>query len=155
MLADNGQKLPANISFQIGAGNTSNDRLAISFQSVDSAALGTGAAGTEDGLDDLGVNAISTAASAQNAVEVVTRAIDDLQRARANVGTYQNRLDFAGQNLATMLENVEEARSTLLDLDVAAEMTIFTSKQILVQSGVAMLAQANQMPQNLLRLLQG
>ncbi|HAI29941.1 MAG TPA: flagellin, partial [Thalassospira sp.] len=83
------------------------------------------------------------------------RAIDDLQRARANVGTYQNRLDFAGQNLATMIENIEEARSTLLDLDVAAEMTNFTSKQILVQSGIAMLAQAQQMPQNLLRLLQG
>ena len=155
MLADNGQKLADNISFQIGAGNTSNDRLAISFQSVDSTALGSGATGTADSLDDLGSNAISTAANAQSAVEVVTRAIDDLQRARANVGTYQNRLDFAGQNLATTLENVEEARSTLLDLDVAAEMTNFTSKQILVQSGVAMLAQANQMPQNLLRLLQG
>jgi flagellin len=155
MNADQGQKLADDISFQVGAGNTSNDRLSVSFQSVDSATLGTGPTGSAESLEGLGTNAIATAANAQNAVEVVTRAIDDLQRARANVGTYQNRLDFAGQNLSTMIENIENARSTLLDLDVAAEMTNFTSKQILVQSGIAMLAQAQQMPQNLLRLLQG
>ncbi|WP_255355762.1 flagellin, partial [Thalassospira sp. MCCC 1A02491] len=154
MAADNGQQLATSIEFQVGGGNTANDRLSINLTAVDSEALGTGSAGTESSLSDLGANAINTAASAQNAVEVVTRAIDDLQRARAAVGTSQNRLDFAGQNLASTQENTESARSTLLDLDVAAEMTAFTSKQILVQSGVAMLAQANQMPQNLLRLLQ-
>ena len=155
MAADNGQQLATSIEFQVGAGNTANDRLSISLTAVDSARLGTGSANTETSLDDLGANAIDTAAGAQEAVEVVTRAIDDLQRARAGIGTYQNRLDFAGQNLASTQENTESARSTLLDLDVASEMTSFTSKQILVQSGVAMLAQANQMPQNLLRLLQG
>ncbi|MCC9624134.1 flagellin [Thalassospira sp. MA62] len=154
MEADNGQPIQEGIEFQVGAGNTANDRLSITLNSVDSDTLGSGDNGTEDSLFDLGTNAISTAANAQESVEVVTRAIDDLQRARAAVGTSQNRLDFAGQNLATTQENTESARSTLLDLDVAAEMTAFTSKQILVQSGVAMLAQANQMPQNLLRLLQ-
>ena len=155
MAADNGQKLQQTVDFQVGAGNTANDRLAISFTAVDSETLGSGSAGTQDSIADLTDNAIDTAANAQSAVEVIGRAIDDLQRARANIGTYQNRLDFAGQNLASTQENTESARSTLLDLDVAAEMTAFTSKQILVQSGVAMLAQANQMPQNLLRLLQG
>ncbi|WP_336107214.1 flagellin N-terminal helical domain-containing protein [Thalassospira sp. CH_XMU1420-2] len=154
MAADNGQKLQQTVDFQVGAGNTANDRLAISFTAVDSETLGSGSAGTQDSIADLTDNAIDTAANAQSAVEVIGRAIDDLQRARANIGTYQNRLDFAGQNLASTQENTESARSTLLDLDVAAEMTAFTSKQILVQSGVAMLAQANQMPQNLLRLLQ-
>ncbi|MBE70951.1 MAG: flagellin, partial [Thalassospira sp.] len=154
MAADNGQALQQSVDFQVGAGNTANDRMSIEFSSVDSDTLGAGALGTEVSIADLGANAIDTAAGAQEAVEVVGRAIDDLQRARANIGTYQNRLDFAGQNLATTQENTESARSTLLDLDVAAEMTAFTSKQILVQSGVAMLAQANQMPQNLLRLLQ-
>ncbi|MBA07003.1 MAG: flagellin [Thalassospira sp.] len=152
--ADNGQQLPASIDFQVGAGNTANDRLAITLTAVDSGTLGTGAAGTGTALNAATVD-ITTAARAQAAVEVVTVAIDDLQRARAGIGTYQNRLDFAGQNLASTQENTESARSTLLDLDVASEMTSFTSKQILVQSGVAMLAQANQMPQNLLRLLQG
>ncbi|AXO15836.1 flagellin [Thalassospira indica] len=154
MSADNGQTLQSSIEFQVGAGNTANDRLNISLNAVDSDTLGAGALGTQESLMSLGANAISTVGNAQSAVEVVTRAIDDLQRARASVGTYQNRLDFAGQNLASTQENTESARSTLLDLDVAAEMTAFTSKQILVQSGVAMLAQANQMPQNLLRLLQ-
>ncbi|MCC9624132.1 flagellin [Thalassospira sp. MA62] len=154
MEADNGQELANDIEFQVGGGNTANDRLSITLTSVDAGTLGGGASNTEDTLEDLGENAITTAAGAQEAVEVVTRAIDDLQRARAAVGTSQNRLDFAGQNLATTQENTESARSTLMDLDVASEMTAFTSKQILVQSGVAMLGQANQMPQNLLRLLQ-
>ncbi|WP_336233377.1 flagellin N-terminal helical domain-containing protein [Thalassospira sp. CH_XMU1458] len=154
MAADNGQQLATSIEFQVGGGNTANDRLSIDLSSVDADTLGTGSSGSETSLEDLGANAIDTAAGAQNAVEVVTRAIDDLQRARAAIGTSQNRLDFAGQNLASTQENTESARSTLMDLDVAAEMTAFTSKQILVQSGVAMLAQANQMPQNLLRLLQ-
>ncbi|KJE34323.1 hypothetical protein UF64_14585 [Thalassospira sp. HJ] len=154
MEEDKGQKLSNTIDFQVGGGNTANDRLSINLSAVDSAVLGSSGLGQET-LEDLGANAIDTAAGAQNAVEVVTRAIDDLQRARAAIGTSQNRLDFAAQNLASTQENTESARSTLLDLDVAAEMTSFTSKQILVQSGVAMLAQANQMPQNLLRLLQG
>ncbi|MBE69501.1 MAG: flagellin [Thalassospira sp.] len=154
MEEDSGQQLSDTIEFQVGGGNTANDRLSINLSAVDSAVLGSSGIGQET-LEDLGANAINTAAGAQNAVEVVTRAIDDLQRARAAIGTSQNRLDFAAQNLASTQENTESARSTLLDLDVAAEMTAFTSKQILVQSGVAMLAQANQMPQNLLRLLQG
>ena len=84
----------------------------------------------------------------------VAAAIDTLQTARASIGASQNRLGFAAANLATATENAEAARSSLMDLDIAAEMTVFTSKQILVQAGVAMLAQANQMPQTLLRLFQ-
>ena len=82
------------------------------------------------------------------------QAVDTLNTARATVGAAQNRLEFASDNLATTIENTEAARSSLLDLDVASEMTMFTSKQILVQSGVSMLAQANQMPQALLKLFQ-
>ena len=70
------------------------------------------------------------------------------------MGAAQNRLDFASANLNISVENAEAARSTLVDLDIAQEMTKFSSKQVLMQAGVAMLAQANQMPQNLLRLLQ-
>jgi flagellin len=84
----------------------------------------------------------------------VSAALDTLNTARAVVGAAQNRLEFASDNLATSIENTEAARSSLLDLDVAKEMTMFTSKQILVQSGVSMLAQANQMPQSLLKLFQ-
>ena len=84
----------------------------------------------------------------------ISGAIDTLNTARADIGAAQNRLDYAAANLEVAIENSEAARSTLLDLDLAAEITNFTSKQVLMQSGVAMLAQANQLPQNLLRLLQ-
>ncbi len=134
---------PSSLTFQIGSGNSAAvDRLTFNLTAVGSTALGVAA------LD------ISTLAGAQAAIDGVDTAIDSLQTARSNVGVGQNRLDFAAKNLASSQENNEAARSTLMDLDVAAEMTKFTSKQILVQSGVAMLAQANQMPQNLLRLLQ-
>jgi flagellin len=136
-------------NFQIGTGsNTAENQIAISIDAIGtsglSTALGTDVAGTS------WANATNAATSIDN----VNEAIDNLQTRRAAIGTYQNRLDFASQNLSTTQENTEAARSTLMDLDVASEMTKFSSKQVLVQSGVAMLAQANQMPQNLLRLLQ-
>jgi flagellin len=131
------------LDFQIGSGNSAAvDRLTFDLTAVSSAALGVGALN------------VDTQVNAQAAIAGIDTAIDTLQAARSNVGVGQNRLDFAAQNLASSQENNEAARSVLMDLDVAAEMTKFTSKQILVQSGVAMLAQANQMPQNLLRLLQ-
>ncbi|HUT50206.1 MAG TPA: flagellin [Alphaproteobacteria bacterium] len=97
---------------------------------------------------------ITTVGGAETSSSEVTAAIDALSSARANVGAGQSRLDFAAANLATAVENTEAARSALLDLDIASEMTEFTSKQTLLQAGVSMLAQANQVPQALLRLFQ-
>jgi flagellin len=85
---------------------------------------------------------------------LITTALDRLNVGRANIGAAQNRLNFASGNLSITVENMEAARSNLLDLDIAAEMTNFTSKQILEQTGIAMLAQANQLPEHLLRLFQ-
>ena len=127
--------------------------------------IGTGTVATEDDLtftisgvtaSDLGVDAddILNTTNTETALTNLSAAIDTLNTARAEIGAAQNRLDYASANLSVAIENAEAARSTLLDLDLAAEMTNFTSKQVLMQSGVAMLAQANQMPQNLLRLLQ-
>ena len=93
--------------------------------------------------------------NAENAVAGVGAAIDTLNVARAAIGANQNRIEFANANLRIAVENAEAARSDILDLDVAQEMSNFTSKQVLLQAGVSMLAQANQMPQNLLQLLQG
>ena len=129
--------------------------------------VGTGIVSTEDNLtfsvDGVTTSALSISASiisgatssnANAAITAVANAIDTLNQSRSTIGAAQNRLSFAAQNLATAIENAEAARSTLLDLDVAAEMTVFTSKQVLLQTGIAMLAQANQLPQNLLRLFQ-
>ncbi|WP_417844553.1 flagellin [Thalassospira sp.] len=149
LLATSASAALAPVDFQIGTGNTANDKFTINLTAVD-----TGTLGTSSGTVALSTSDLANQTNAQNAIETVSNAINDLQSARASIGVYQNRLDFAAQNLSTTQENTEAARSTLMDLDVASEMTTFSSKQVLVQSGVAMLAQANQMPQNLLRLLQ-
>ena len=96
----------------------------------------------------------TTGTPADTASASISNAINDLQTYRATVGANQNRLNFAQANIATTIENTEAARSQLMDLNVAVEMSQFVSKQILVQAGVSMLAQANQLPQNLLRLFQ-
>jgi len=132
------------LSFRIGSGADEADQLKVNIASVTTAALGVS---TED------VN-ISTLENANKALAAVGDAISKLQDARASVGAQQNRLDYAMQTIGTQVENMDAARSNLMDLDVAAEMSAFTSKSILQQAGVSMLAQANQMPRNLMRLFQ-
>jgi flagellin len=99
-------------------------------------------------------SSVTTKTNADLASGEVTAAIDQVSNARANIGANQSRLEFAGANVSTSIENLDAARSQLLDLDVASEMTKFSSKQVLEQAGVAMLAQANQMPSMLLKLFQ-
>ena len=103
----------------------------------------------------LGVNAstVGTIAGAQAAGTAIDTAIGNVLSARATLGAQMSRFDFVSANLATSVENIDAARSTLMDVDVAAEMANYSSKQVVMQASVAMLAQANQMPQNLLRLL--
>jgi flagellin len=131
------------LGFKLGTGTETYDSLSFTLNAV--SLTGLGMTGTES---------IDTSGNAESAIEAVNTAITNLNEFRANVGAAQNRLDFASDNLSIAIENAEAARSTLLDLDIASEMTNFTSKQVLMQSGVAMLAQANQLPANLLRLLQ-
>ncbi len=97
---------------------------------------------------------IGTSADALTALGEVDAAIVTLLTERATVGAMMSRFDYASANVATTIENMDAARSVLLDVDVAAEMANFSAKQVIMQASVAMLAQANQMPQNLLKLLQ-
>ena len=92
--------------------------------------------------------------SLRDALKAVDAAISTMNSNRADMGALMSRFEFVSSNLATTVENLDSARSTLMDVDMAAEMTRFSSLQVLNQAGVAMLAQANQMPQNLLKLLQ-
>jgi len=97
---------------------------------------------------------ITTSDNADSASAVVDAAINYLIDVRAGVGASQNRIETARNNLATTIENTEAAKSSYLDADIASEITQFTSQQILLQSGISTLAQANQVPQNLLSLFQ-
>jgi flagellin len=129
-------------TFKIGSGAiAAEDDLTFSIQSL--VAIGNTLAAD-----------VTTVGGAETSSSEVSAAIDSLNAARADIGAGQSRLDFAAANLATAVENTEAARSALLDLDIASEMTEFTSKQTLLQAGVSMLAQANQIPQALLQLFQ-
>lgn len=127
-------------SFQVGSGVSAEDKLNIELKATTTSSMGV--AGSH----------VRNQSAAQQASAKIDTAIVNLNKQRAHVGADLNRFDYAAQNLSTTIENMEAARSNLMDLDVAAEMSFFTAQQILQQAGVSMLAQANQMPQNLLRL---
>jgi len=84
----------------------------------------------------------------------VSSAIAQLGTDRASVGANEERLNFTSQELGVLTTNLTAANSQLTDVDVATESTNYAKYQILVQSGTAMLAQANQNPQSVLKLLQ-
>ncbi|MEO5959585.1 MAG: flagellin [Opitutaceae bacterium] len=84
----------------------------------------------------------------------ITNAIQDVANERASLGASQSRLELVGSTLQVEFENLESAISRIRDVDVAEESTQFAKYNILVQSGTAMLAQANQTPQSVLKLLQ-
>lgn len=137
----------ATFDFQVGSGNSvtdANNSISITVAEGNFTALIGGGAGAD----------LTTAGNAATASDEIDAAVESVNTARADVGSSQNRIEFAQNNLAVSIENSEAARSVLLDVDVSAEITKFTSEQVLIQAGVSMLAQANQQPSLLLRLLQ-
>jgi flagellin len=96
---------------------------------------------------------ISTQSAAQNALGAIDSAVVTKDNIRATIGAISNRLANTVSNLSIQAENLQAAESRISDVDVATEMTEFTRNQILVQAGVAMLAQANSLPQLALKLL--
>ncbi len=127
--------------FQLGSKNASDNRLIFSISSVRKT--------------DLGINSLdlSTQSGAQAALSTIDTAIDSVNTARSTVGANMNRLSYAQANLQTAIENLTASESVIRDVDMAAEMSEFTKNQILQQAGVAMLAQANALPQAVLSLL--
>ena len=107
-------------------------------------------------LENMGISNIdlSTAEGANEAIDKVDAAIKYVSASRSRLGAYQNRLEHTQNNLSVMEENITDAESTIRDTDVAEEMMSYTKNNILIQSAQAMLAQANQVPQGVLQLLQ-
>jgi len=142
----NGNKLidgnySTGIDFQVGMNNSANDRLQISIADNDSTALG---------LND---DVLTSQTGAQAAINALDTAIQSVATSRATMGTTQNRLTVTLTNLANMHENLSAANSRIKDVDVAEESAGMTRNQILQQAGVAVLAQANSMPQAALSLI--
>jgi flagellin len=97
---------------------------------------------------------VATTTAALAALTAVKAAITQLANDRARIGAYQTRLNYTSDQLTISKENLSAASSRIQDVDVAEEATQYARFNILVQSGTVMLAQANQLPQNVLRLLQ-
>jgi flagellin len=96
---------------------------------------------------------IDTAANAKTALTNVKAAIDQLAKDRANIGSNEESLGYYSEQLNSLNNNLAAAKSRITDVDVATESTNYAKQNILVQSGTAMLAQANAMPQSVLKLI--
>ena len=103
------------------------------------------------GIADL---TIANQDGAAKAIQNIKDAINTVSSTRGDLGAIQNRLEHTQNNLSVMTENIQDAESTIRDTDVADEMMAYTKNNILIQSAQAMLAQANQVPQGVLQLLQ-
>ena len=125
------------VGFKSGAGNS----LTLNLKDLDVASIGLSS-----------VN-ISTAANAQSALSNIDSAISAVASARADYGSIQNRFEAAISNLQVTSENFTAAESRIRDADIAYETSQFTKNQVLVQSGISVLAQANALPQQALALL--
>ena len=102
------------------------------------------------GLDSV---LVTDRASASRSITIIDNAIDRVSTQRAKLGAYQNRLEHTINNLNTASENLTAAESRIRDTDMAKEMMNFTKLQIMLQAGTSMLAQANQLPQNVRSLV--
>lgn len=148
----NGQKLlngsaSTGLTMQVGIYNSSNDRVSMSITKLTTSTLGSSSL-------HLASATLSTVTGARNAIGAFDKAIQQLSQARAKVGASQNRLQITVSNLASSQENLSAANSRIRDVDVASETANLTKSQILSQAGLAVLAQANSLPQSALSLLQ-
>ncbi|MGV6995049.1 flagellin N-terminal helical domain-containing protein [Desulfovibrio sp. QI0430] len=133
------------------ANDSAEDYYYIQIGTSTASALGVGnqAATTAAG------RSVSTQEAAQKALVAITNAVVSKDKIRAHLGALQNRLENTISNLSTQAENLQAAESRISDVDVATEMTKFVRNQILTQSSVAMLSQANSMPKLALNLISG
>ena len=134
-------KAGSGLNFSIGSKNT--DVIRVQFGSAATSTIYSG-----NTLD------VNTASNASVASAVLDNAITTVTSLRASVGALQSRFNFASNAIQSSIENQDAARASLLDTDVSAESTKFSSAQVQTQAGIAVLAQANQLPQSLLKLIQ-
>ena len=140
--ADPNRNTGEKLTLQIGDTADSFNKMKVNVGDMHSKALG---------LADL---TIADQDGAAAAIQKIKNAINTVSSTRGDLGAVQNRLEHTQNNLSVMTENIQDAESTIRDTDVADEMMAYTKNNILIQSAQAMLAQANQVPQGVLQLLQ-
>ena len=134
-------------TFQVDANTSANDSVTITTQNM-ATQMGTNTQGSTATLG-------TTSATAHTAMTDIDAALDAVNSLRSTFGAFQNRFEAIISNLQVAAENQTAARSRIMDADYAAETANLSRAQILQQAGTAMVAQANQMPQSVLKLLQG
>ena len=134
--------------FQVGANVTSNDQITLS---ISDARITGGTDGAFTALSNIDVTNTSNYASAQTLID---GALDEVSNDRGQLGAVQNRFQSTISNLQVSSQNLTASESQIADTDMSLEMVNFTKNQILLQAGTAMLAQANAVPQTILKLLQ-
>ena len=143
---DTGENLiTASMWFHIGANMDQRERVFIGTMTAE--ALYVKNVGNKEILS------LSSPESANRAIGILDAALTKINKQRADLGAYQNRLEYATQGLSIGAENLQAAESRIRDTDMAAEMVNYTKNAILIQSATAMLAQANMKPQSVLQLL--
>ena len=130
------------LTLQIGANGSDDQRVSLSVDDMSSEGIG---------VADIDV---STRATANASIDVIDEAINKVSGTRADLGALQNRMEHTIKSLNVANENLTAAESRIRDVDMAKEMMTFTKNQILAQASQSMLAQANQLPQGVLQLLQ-
>ncbi len=142
-LIDGSGSAASGITFQVGATAATENQITVSFKAATASCLGVSS-------NNVGIGSL---ASAQAAMTAIDTALTSINAYMGNVGAFQNRLQYTVENLAVSIENFSASESAIRDVDMAAEISTFTKNQILQQSGMAMLAQANSAPQQILTLL--
>ena len=129
-------------------GANMDQRMSVYIGTMTAQALGMRNVGTEE------VMSIATPDEANRAIGTLDEALKKINKQRADLGGYQNRLDYAVKGLDIAAENTQASESRIRDTDMASQMVEFTKNQVLTQAGTAMLAQANSQSQSVLSLLQ-
>ena len=143
------------LKIHFGTGNDSaEDYYYITVGNATASALGLGNS-SDAALTGGAGYSISTQQAGQKALDAINQAIISKDKIRAHLGAMQNRMENTISNLQIQAENMQAAESRISDVDVASEMTEFIRNQVLTQAAVAMLSQANSLPQMALQLIQG
>jgi flagellin len=141
-------------SFQVGANTTSDDTISITTTDLTGAASITTIAGTDNtGTGRAVIDSTADAAAIGSVIDDLDAALDTINSERATLGASQNRFEAVISNLQVSVESQSAARSRIMDADFATETANLSRAQILQQAGGAMVAQANQLPQQVLTLL--
>ena len=144
------------MQFQVGANTTANDTIDITTVDLTTDVSVTTIAGTDNtGASRSVIDATASTAAIHTVIDSIDTALDTVNSQRAVLGASQSRFDSVISVLQVSVENQTAARSRIMDADFAAETANLSRSQILQQAGNAMVAQANQLPQQVLKLLQG